>query len=137
MPVHLYGQLCNMSRILEIARNYNLLVIEDSAQSHGAEEYNIKSGNFGDASAFSFYPGKNLGALGEGGCLTTMSSSVYEKAKLILKGFDVKISAIRQGTMQWYRVMLGPYANINEAQKAKVIFQAKEHAPGIIRQMDA
>lgn len=59
------------------------------------------------------------------------------KAKLILKGFDVKISAIRQGTMQWYRVMLGPYANIGEAQKAKVIFQAKEHAPGIIRQMDA
>ncbi len=59
------------------------------------------------------------------------------KAKLILKGFDVKISAIRQGTMQWYRVMLGPYANISEAQKAKVIFQAKEHAPGIIRQMDA
>jgi cell division protein FtsN len=59
------------------------------------------------------------------------------KAKLILKGFDVKISAIRQGTMQWYRVMLGPYSSISEAQKAKVIFQAKEHAPGMIRQMDA
>jgi cell division protein FtsN len=59
------------------------------------------------------------------------------KAKLILKGFDVKISAIRQGTMQWYRVMLGPYTSITEAQKAKVIFQAKEHAPGMIRQMDA
>ena len=59
------------------------------------------------------------------------------KAKLILKGFDVKISAIRQGTMQWYRVMLGPYTNISDAQKAKVVFQAKEHAPGMIRQMDA
>ena len=59
------------------------------------------------------------------------------KAKLILKGFDVKISAIRQGTMQWYRVMLGPYTTLSEAQKAKVIFQAKEHAPGMIRQMDA
>ena len=59
------------------------------------------------------------------------------KAKLILKGFDVKISAIRQGTMQWYRVMLGPYTTISDAQKAKVVFQAKEHAPGMIRQMDA
>jgi hypothetical protein len=59
------------------------------------------------------------------------------KAKLILKGFDVKISAIRQGTMQWYRVMLGPYASLSEAQKAKLIFQAKEHAPGMVRQMDA
>jgi cell division protein FtsN len=59
------------------------------------------------------------------------------RAKLILKGFDVKISAIRQGTMQWYRVMLGPYASIHDAQKAKLIFQAKEHAPGMIRQMDA
>lgn len=59
------------------------------------------------------------------------------KAKLILKGFDVKISAIRQGTMQWYRVMLGPYASLTEAQKAKLIFQAKEHAPGMVRQMDA
>lgn len=59
------------------------------------------------------------------------------RAKLILKGFDVKISAIRQGTMQWYRVMLGPYSSVSDAQKAKLIFQAKEHAPGMIRQMDA
>jgi cell division protein FtsN len=57
--------------------------------------------------------------------------------KLIVKGFNVRISAIRQGPMQWYRVMLGPYSSLAEAQKAKLIFQAKEHASGMIRQMDA
>lgn len=57
--------------------------------------------------------------------------------KLEAKGFHVKISAIRQGPMQWYRVMLGPYTSIAEAQKAKLIFQAKEHGTGMIRQMDA
>lgn len=57
--------------------------------------------------------------------------------KLEAKGFHVKISAIRQGPMQWYRVMLGPYTSLAEAQKAKLIFQAKEHASGMIRQMDA
>lgn len=59
------------------------------------------------------------------------------RAKLLLKGFDVKISAIRQGPMQWYRVMLGPYRSVGEAQKAKIIFQAKEHSVGMVRQMDA
>ncbi len=59
------------------------------------------------------------------------------RAKLLLKGFDVKISEARQGDAQLFRVMLGPYANLSEAQKAKVIFQAKEHSSGMIRQMDA
>jgi cell division protein FtsN len=59
------------------------------------------------------------------------------RAKLLLKGFDVKISEARQGDAHLFRVMLGPYANLSEAQKAKVIFQAKEHSSGMIRQMDA
>ena len=71
MPVHLYGQTCDMDKINEIAKNYNLKVIEDSAQSHGAYFGNKRSGNLGDASGFSFYPGKNLGALGDGGAVTT------------------------------------------------------------------
>ena len=71
LPVHLYGQTCEMDKINEIAKKYNLKVIEDSAQSHGAYFKDNRSGNLGDASGFSFYPGKNLGALGDGGAVTT------------------------------------------------------------------
>jgi dTDP-4-amino-4,6-dideoxygalactose transaminase len=71
LPVHLYGQTCEMDKINEIAKRYNLKVIEDSAQSHGAYYKHKRSGNLGDASGFSFYPGKNLGALGDGGAVTT------------------------------------------------------------------
>lgn len=71
MPVHLYGQLCNMDAINTIAKKYNLLVIEDSAQSHGAKSGGKKAGSFGDAAGFSFYPSKNLGALGDAGAVTT------------------------------------------------------------------
>ena len=71
LPVHLYGQTCEMDAINEIAKKYNLKVIEDSAQSHGAYFQDKRSGNLGDASGFSFYPGKNLGALGDGGAVTT------------------------------------------------------------------
>lgn len=71
LPVHLYGQTCEMDAINDIAKKYNLKVIEDSAQSHGAFYKGKKSGNLGDASGFSFYPGKNLGALGDAGAVTT------------------------------------------------------------------
>jgi len=71
LPVHLYGQTCDMDAINVIAKKYNLKVIEDSAQSHGAYFENRRCGNLGDASGFSFYPGKNLGALGDGGAVTT------------------------------------------------------------------
>ena len=73
MVVHLYGQAVQMRKILELAKKYNLKVIEDSAQAHGAYdiELNKRVGNIGDASGFSFYPGKNLGALGDGGAVTT------------------------------------------------------------------
>jgi len=71
MAVHLYGQTCNMDEINNIAKKYNIKVIEDSAQAHGAYYKNKRAGNLGDASGFSFYPGKNLGALGDGGAVTT------------------------------------------------------------------
>lgn len=71
LPVHLYGQTCDMNAINVIAKKYSLKVIEDSAQSHGAYYGDKRSGNLGDASGFSFYPGKNLGALGDGGAVTT------------------------------------------------------------------
>ena len=72
LPVHLYGQLCEMKVINEIAQKHNLLVIEDAAQAHGSQfSENEKAGNLSHAAAFSFYPGKNLGALGDAGAITT------------------------------------------------------------------
>lgn len=71
LPVHLYGQLANMPEIMAIADDYKLLVLEDSAQAHGAELEGRKAGNWSHASGFSFYPGKNLGAIGDAGAVTT------------------------------------------------------------------
>ena len=83
LPVHLYGQTCEMDRINEIAKKYNLKVIEDSAQSHGAYFQDKRSGNLGDASGFSFYPGKNLGALGDGGAVTTNDEELANTIKAL------------------------------------------------------
>lgn len=77
MPVHLYGQLSPMTEINALARKYNLLVIEDAAQAHGAKNSKgIKAGNLGDAAGFSFYPSKNLGAMGDGGAVTTNDATL-------------------------------------------------------------
>lgn len=83
MPVHLYGQTCEMDAINTIAKKHNLKVIEDSAQSHGAYFGNKRSGNLGDASGFSFYPGKNLGALGDGGAVTTNDEELANAIKAL------------------------------------------------------
>ena len=83
MVVHLYGQTCEMDKIYKIAKKYNLKIIEDSAQAHGAFYKNKKAGNLGDASGFSFYPGKNLGALGDGGAITTNDETLMEVIKAL------------------------------------------------------
>jgi dTDP-4-amino-4,6-dideoxygalactose transaminase/predicted nucleic acid-binding protein len=83
MVVHLYGQTCEMDKIYEIAKKFNLKIIEDSAQAHGAYYKDKKAGNLGDASAFSFYPGKNLGALGDGGAITTNDKDLMEVIKAL------------------------------------------------------
>ena len=83
LPVHLYGQTCEMDKINEIAKKYNLKVIEDSAQSHGAYFNERRSGNLGDASGFSFYPGKNLGALGDAGAVTTNDDDLANAIRAI------------------------------------------------------
>lgn len=79
MVVHLYGQVCNMHSINKIAKKYNLKVIEDCAQAHGAKYNGDKAGSLGDAAAFSFYPGKNLGALGDAGAVTTNDDELAKK----------------------------------------------------------
>lgn len=83
MPVHLYGQLADMPRLMAFAEKHNLLVIEDSAQSHGAMQEGKKSGDWGHASGFSFYPGKNLGALGDGGAVTTNDDALAEMVRTL------------------------------------------------------
>ncbi|MBN8836639.1 MAG: DegT/DnrJ/EryC1/StrS family aminotransferase [Sphingobacteriia bacterium] len=79
MPVHLYGQACQMDTIMQLAQTYNLYVIEDNAQAQGAMYNNKVTGSFGDVNATSFYPGKNLGALGDAGAITTGSDTIAEK----------------------------------------------------------
>jgi dTDP-4-amino-4,6-dideoxygalactose transaminase len=83
LPVHLYGQTCQMDKINAIAKKHNLKVVEDSAQSHGAYFADERSGNLGDASGFSFYPGKNLGALGDGGAVTTNDEELANTIKAL------------------------------------------------------
>jgi len=83
LVVHLYGKPCDMDPILEICKRKNLYLIEDCAQAHGAEYKGKKVGTFGDISAFSFYPTKNLGALGDGGAITTNNPDFAKKARMI------------------------------------------------------
>lgn len=90
MPVHLYGQPADMDPLLAIARRHGLKVIEDAAQAHGAEYRGRRCGSLGDAAAFSFYPGKNLGAYGDGGCVVTQDASLAEKVRL-LRNYGSKI----------------------------------------------
>ncbi len=83
VPVHLYGQPADLGALVELARESNLLVIEDCAQAHGAAYEGRRVGSIGDAAAFSFYPTKNLGALGDGGALTTSNDEIAERARLL------------------------------------------------------
>ena len=83
MAVHLYGHPCDMDQILVIANKYNLKVIEDCAQAHGAEYKGKKIGAIGDAGVFSFYPGKNLGAYGDGGAIVTNNDQIAQKTRMI------------------------------------------------------
>ena len=81
IPVHLYGQPADMDPIMETARRYNLFVIEDACQAHGAEYKGRPAGSIGDAGCFSFYPGKNLGAYGEAGAVTTNNAELADKMR--------------------------------------------------------
>jgi len=112
MAVHLYGQTCQMGKIKNIADKYQLKIIEDSAQSHGAFYDTKRSGNLGDASGFSFYPGKNLGALGDGGAVTTNDKELAnviralgnygsnEKYKNIFKGDNSRLDEMQAAMLR-------------------------------------
>lgn len=107
LPVHLYGQPANMEPILEIARRYGLTVIEDAAQAHGAEYKGQRVGSIGDIGCFSFYPGKNLGAYGEGGMIVTNNPEYNRTMRMlrdwgqerkyhhVLKGYNYRMDGIQ------------------------------------------
>lgn len=98
MAVHLYGQPADMDKINAIAKEYNLKVIEDAAQAHGALYKGKKVGALGDAAGFSFYPGKNLGALGDGGAIVTNDKELADKARAIANyGSNIKYHHIFKG----------------------------------------
>ncbi len=117
IPVHLYGQMADMDGILELAKKYNLMVIEDACQAHGAEYFSktqnrwCKAGSMGRAAAFSFYPGKNLGACGEGGAVTTHSQEISRGAQMLrdhgqskkyyhdVEGFNGRLDALQAGIL--------------------------------------
>ena len=98
MPVHLYGQACDMDPIMAVAKKYGLKVVEDCAQAHGATYKGQKIGTFGDAAGFSFYPGKNLGALGDAGAVVTNDKEVADKIRALGNyGSDYKYHHIYKG----------------------------------------
>ncbi len=98
LPVHLYGQLSPMPEIMAIAKEFGLLVLEDCAQAHGAEINGKRAGNWGDAAGFSFYPGKNLGALGDAGAITTNDDQLAQILKALRNyGSHKKYENLYQG----------------------------------------
>ena len=118
IPVHLYGQMADMDAILEIAGKYNLIVIEDACQAHGAEYFSrkqnrwCKAGSMGRAAAFSFYPGKNLGACGEAGAVTTNDAELAKKIRILrdhgqaqkyyhdVEGYNGRLDSIQAGILR-------------------------------------
>ncbi len=128
MPVHLYGRSCEMKKIIFLAKKYNLKIIEDSSQAHGGFYKKKKVGNLGDASGFSFYPGKNLGALGDGGCITSNDKNLINiiralrnygssrKYENIYQGFNSRLDEIQAAFL---RIKL-KYLNQEIIKKRKI-----------------
>jgi dTDP-4-amino-4,6-dideoxygalactose transaminase len=133
VPVHLYGQTADMDPILELAARYHLVVIEDACQAHGAEYFSKKenawkkAGSMGLAAAFSFYPGKNLGACGEAGAITTNDEKLAQQMRMIrdhgqakkyyhdVEGYNGRLDAIQAG---WLSVKLRHLAKWNESRRS-------------------
>jgi dTDP-4-amino-4,6-dideoxygalactose transaminase len=115
VPVHLYGQVADMDAILELAQQFNLVVVEDACQAHGAKYFSRKqnawktAGSMGSAAAFSFYPGKNLGACGEAGAVTTNNEHIAKRVQMLrdhgqakkyyhdIEGFNGRLDALQAG----------------------------------------
>jgi dTDP-4-amino-4,6-dideoxygalactose transaminase len=150
VPVHLYGQMADMDLILELAERYNLIVIEDACQAHGAAYFSKKedrwrkAGSIGKAAAFSFYPGKNLGACGEAGAVTTNDPVIAQKVRLLrdhgqerkyhheIEGYNGRLDAIQAGIL---RIKLQRLDAWNEKRRecARRYGELLASAEGVIR----
>ena len=149
VPVHLYGRPADMDRLLDLAEKYNLVVVEDACQAHGAEYYSDrektwkKVGSIGGAAAFSFYPGKNLGACGEAGAVTTNDVKLARKIRMIrdhgqakkyhhdIEGYNGRLDAIQAGIL---RVKLDHLPEWNEKRRecASLYNERLGRAPGVV-----
>lgn len=109
IPVHLYGQPSDMDAVLQLAKKHNLKVVEDACQAHGAEYRGQRVGSFGDISAFSFYPGKNLGAYGDGGAVVTNTSELAERIRLLRNHGSIR---------KYYHEVIGYNSRLDEIQAA-------------------
>jgi dTDP-4-amino-4,6-dideoxygalactose transaminase len=109
LVVHLYGKLCDMDRIMPIARKWNLRVIEDCAQAHGASFKNKKAGSFGDLGAFSFYPTKNLGALGDAGSVNSSDETLFHSVQ-VLRNYGSRV--------KYHNEKIGYNSRLDEVQAA-------------------
>jgi dTDP-4-amino-4,6-dideoxygalactose transaminase len=132
VPVHLYGQMADMDPIMDLAEQYRLVVIEDACQAHGAEYFSkklnrwLKAGSVGRAAAFSFYPGKNLGACGEGGAITTNDEAVARKSAMLrdhgqskkyyhdIEGYNGRLDSLQAGLL---RIKLRHLSHWNEQRR--------------------
>jgi dTDP-4-amino-4,6-dideoxygalactose transaminase len=137
VPVHLYGQMADMDPILDVAEKYSLVVIEDACQAHGAEYFSTKeqrwrkAGSMGRAAAFSFYPGKNLGACGEGGAITTNDSELAQKMRMLrdhgqarkyyhdIEGYNGRLDAIQAGMLRVKLKYLPAWTEMRRAAAAR------------------
>jgi dTDP-4-amino-4,6-dideoxygalactose transaminase len=117
--VHLFGQTADMDPIMEIAKKHNLFVIEDACQAHGAEYKGKRAGSIGDTGCFSFYPGKNLGAFGEAGAVTTNNKNLYEAIKVIRDHGQQK---------KYYHTVVGWNARMDGIQGAVLSVKLKDLA---------
>ena len=146
IPVHLYGQPADMDPILEIARHHRLAVIEDAAQAHGAEYHGRRCGSLAEIAAFSFYPGKNLGAYGEGGAVTTTRADVAKTCRTLrdwgqekryehrLKGFNYRMDGIQGAIL---RVKLRHLEAWTEKRRQVAAWYAEMLDPESVRQPKA
>lgn len=124
--VHLYGQATRMDKILELCKKYNLKLVEDCAQAHGAEFNEQKIGSFGDIGCFSFYPGKNLGCFGDGGAITTNNEEIYKKIKILRSygsekkyhhievGYNARLDELQAGLL---RIKLSHLSELTDERK--------------------
>lgn len=142
LPVHLYGQTADMDAILSLARKYELKVLEDAAQAHGATYKGRPAGCLGDAASFSFYPGKNLGACGEAGAVTTNDPQIDERVRMLrdhgqrtkyyhlLEGYNGRLDAIQAGFLRVKLRHLDEW-NQKRRQLAQIYDRAFAGAEGI------